>query len=58
MSAADRHLIERLVAFFATGDSIVANNLVLSLYKHINAPKRACTYPASSTKKPCTFSSI
>lgn len=39
MSAADRHLIERLVAFFATGDSIVANNLVLSLYRHINAPE-------------------
>jgi ribonucleoside-diphosphate reductase beta chain len=39
MTAADRHLIERLVAFFATGDSIVANNLVLSLYKHINAPE-------------------
>jgi ribonucleoside-diphosphate reductase beta chain len=39
MSAADRHLIERLVAFFATGDSIVANNVVLSLYKHINAPE-------------------
>jgi ribonucleoside-diphosphate reductase beta chain len=34
-----RHLIERLVAFFATGDSIVANNVVLSLYKHINAPE-------------------
>src|SRR3984957_17794871 len=39
MSPADRHLIERLVAFFATGDSIVANNLVLSLYKHINSPE-------------------
>jgi ribonucleoside-diphosphate reductase beta chain len=39
MTAADRHLIERLVAFFATGDSIVANNVVLSLYKHINAPE-------------------
>jgi len=39
MSPADQHLIERLVAFFATGDSIVANNLVLSLYKHINAPE-------------------
>jgi len=34
---AERHLIERLVAFFATGDSIVANNLVLNLYQHINA---------------------
>ena len=36
---AERHLIERLVAFFATGDSIVSNNLVLNLYKHINAPE-------------------
>jgi len=35
----ERHLIGRLVAFFATGDSIVANNLVLNLYKHINAPE-------------------
>ncbi len=34
-----RHLIHRLVAFFATGDSIVGNNLVLNLYKHINAPE-------------------
>jgi len=39
MSPADRHLIERLIAFFATGDSIVANNLVLNLYRHINAPE-------------------
>jgi len=36
---AERHLVNRLVAFFATGDSIVSNNLVLSLYKHINAPE-------------------
>ena len=36
---AERHLVERLVAFFATGDSIVANNLVLNLYSHINAPE-------------------
>ncbi|HEX7112184.1 MAG TPA: ribonucleotide-diphosphate reductase subunit beta, partial [Mizugakiibacter sp.] len=39
MSPADRHLIERLVAFFATGDSIVANNLVLNMYRHVNAPE-------------------
>ena len=31
--------MRRLIAFFATGDSIVANNLVLNLYKHINAPE-------------------
>lgn len=39
MTDAERHLIQRLVAFFATGDAIVANNLVLNLYKHINAPE-------------------
>ena len=39
MSESDRHLIHRLVAFFATGDSIVASNLVLNLYKHLNAPE-------------------
>lgn len=39
MSDAERHLVQRLVAFFATGDSIVANNLVLNLYRHLNAPE-------------------
>lgn len=39
MSDSEKHLIQRLVAFFATGDSIVSNNLVLNLYKHINTPE-------------------
>lgn len=39
LSPAEIHLVQRLVAFFATGDSIVANNLVLNLYQHINAPE-------------------
>jgi ribonucleoside-diphosphate reductase beta chain len=39
MTPAETHLIGRLVAFFATGDSIVGNNLVLNLYKHINSPE-------------------
>jgi ribonucleoside-diphosphate reductase beta chain len=39
LTPAEQHLIHRLVAFFATGDSIVGNNLVLNLYKHINAPE-------------------
>ncbi|HEY7371339.1 MAG TPA: ribonucleotide-diphosphate reductase subunit beta [Polyangia bacterium] len=39
MTDAERHLVQRLVAFFATGDSIVANNLVLNLYRHVNAPE-------------------
>jgi len=33
------HMVKRLVAFFATGDTIVANNLVLTLYKHLNSPE-------------------
>jgi ribonucleoside-diphosphate reductase beta chain len=39
LTAAERHLVNRLVAFFATGDTIVANNLVLNLYQHVNAPE-------------------
>lgn len=39
LSPAERHLVHRLVAFFATGDTIVANNLVLNLYEHVNAPE-------------------
>lgn len=39
MTESEKHLIHRLVAFFATGDSIVANNLVLNLYKHVNSPE-------------------
>jgi ribonucleoside-diphosphate reductase beta chain len=39
LSPGERHLIRRLVAFFATGDSIVGNNVVLNLYRHINAPE-------------------
>src|SRR5437868_14279872 len=39
LTPAERFLIGRLVAFFATGDSIVSNNLVLNLYKHVNSPE-------------------
>jgi ribonucleoside-diphosphate reductase beta chain len=39
LSAAEQHLVSRLVAFFATGDTIVANNLVLNLYRHVNSPE-------------------
>ena len=39
LSGSEQHLIRRLVAFFATGDAIVSNNLVLNLYKHINSPE-------------------
>jgi ribonucleoside-diphosphate reductase beta chain len=39
LSIAERHLVSRLVAFFATGDTIVSNNLVLNLYQHVNSPE-------------------
>ena len=39
LNKAEKFLIHRLVAFFATGDSIVGNNLVLNLYQHINSPE-------------------
>ena len=39
LSSSEVFLIKRLVAFFATGDTIVGNNLVLNLYRHINSPE-------------------
>jgi len=33
-----------LVAFFATGDQIVSNNVILTLYKHINSPEARVFY--------------
>lgn len=39
LTPAQVHMVKRLVAFFATGDTIVANNLVLTLYKYINSPE-------------------
>lgn len=39
LDKSEAFLIHRLVAFFATGDTIVGNNLVLNLYQHINSPE-------------------
>ena len=39
LTPSEKHLIGRLVAFFATGDSIVGNNLVINLYQHVNSPE-------------------
>ena len=39
ISPTEAHLIKRLVAFFATADNIVAHNLVLNFYKHVNSPE-------------------
>src|SRR4051812_48265941 len=39
ISPREAHLIKRLVAFFATADNLVAHNLVLNFYKHVNSPE-------------------
>lgn len=44
LSDAERHIVSRLVAFFATGDQIVANNVVMTLYKHVNSPEARIYY--------------
>lgn len=35
----ERLIIKRSLGFFSTADSLVANNLVLAIYKHITAPE-------------------
>ncbi|HRA43319.1 MAG TPA: ribonucleotide-diphosphate reductase subunit beta, partial [Gammaproteobacteria bacterium] len=35
----ERDIIERNLGFFATADSLVANNLVLAVYRHITNPE-------------------
>lgn len=35
----EAHLVKRLVAFFATADNLVAHNLVINFYKHLNSPE-------------------
>ena len=44
LSPAEKHVVSRLIAFFATGDNVVGNNLVLNLYKHVNSPEARMYY--------------
>jgi ribonucleoside-diphosphate reductase beta chain len=39
LSADERIMIERNLGFFSTADSLVANNLVLAVYRHITNPE-------------------
>jgi ribonucleoside-diphosphate reductase beta chain len=39
LSADERRIIERSLGYFSTADSLVANNLVLALYRHITNPE-------------------
>jgi ribonucleoside-diphosphate reductase beta chain len=44
ISPAEMRIVKQIVAFFATGDTIVANNTVLTLYKHVNSPEARLYY--------------
>ena len=39
LTADEREIIERAMGFFSTADSLVANNLVLAVYRHITNPE-------------------
>lgn len=39
LTADERMIIERSLGFFSTADSLVANNLVLAIYRHITNPE-------------------
>src|SRR5579862_1068946 len=58
MTPAEQHLINRLVAFFATGDSIVGNNLVLNLYSTSIRLRRGCICHGSFLRRRSTSSFI
>jgi ribonucleoside-diphosphate reductase beta chain len=44
LTPGESHIVSRLVAFFATGDTIVGNNAALTLYKHVNSPEARLYY--------------
>lgn len=39
LTDAERRIVMRNLGFFATADSVVVNNLVLSIYRHITSPE-------------------
>lgn len=39
LTEAERRIVMRNLGFFATADSVVVNNLVLSIYRHITSPE-------------------
>ncbi len=39
LSEDERQIIKRALGFFSTADSLVANNLVLAVYRHITNPE-------------------
>src|SRR3972149_5571005 len=39
LSAGERHVILRNLGFFSTAESLVANNIVLAIFKHVTNPE-------------------
>eukprot|EP01059_Diplonema_ambulator_P002358 TRINITY_DN12015_c0_g1_i1.p2 TRINITY_DN12015_c0_g1~~TRINITY_DN12015_c0_g1_i1.p2 ORF type:complete len:343 (+),score=-84.13 TRINITY_DN12015_c0_g1_i1:453-1481(+) len=39
LTEAERRIVKRSLGFFSTADSVVANNLVLAIYRHITNPE-------------------
>lgn len=39
LTPAERHMIKRNLGFFATSESLVANNIVLAIYRHLTNPE-------------------
>jgi ribonucleoside-diphosphate reductase beta chain len=44
LTPAEKVVVQHIIAFFATGDSIVGENAVLNLYKHVNSPEARLYY--------------
>jgi ribonucleoside-diphosphate reductase beta chain len=44
LSGPEKHVVSRLIAFFAVGDQLVQNNAAITLYKHVNAPEARAYY--------------
>ena len=59
LTPAEQHMIGRLVAFFATGDSIVVQQPRADALQAHQLPRGAAVpVAASSSRRPCTSSSI
>lgn len=51
LTESEKHVISRIVAFFATGDSLVLDNLVNSLIKHVRSPELGMYYAQQSAEE-------
>ena len=47
----ERTIVMRSLGFFSTADSLVANNLVVAIYRHITNPNAVSTFCVKRLKK-------